>query len=77
MNRAQDDQAVIEKRLAAAAEDISHGVEFDYIIVNDDFDEALLDLTALVRSARLTTPRQIERHRELFTQFSESVRGPA
>jgi guanylate kinase len=77
MNRAQDNADVIEKRLAAAAEDVSHGAEFDYIIVNDNFDEALLDLTALVRAARLTTPRQVERHGELFTQFSASVRGPA
>lgn len=77
MNRAQDNADVIEKRLAAAAEDVSHGVEFDYIIVNDNFDEALLDLTALVRAARLTTPRQVERHGELFTQFSASVRGLA
>jgi len=77
MNRAQDNADVIEKRLAAAAEDVSHGVEFDYIIINDNFDEALLDLTALVRAARLTTPRQVERHAELFTQFSTSVRGLA
>jgi guanylate kinase len=77
MNRALDNADVIEKRLAAAAEDVSHGVEFDYIIVNDNFDEALLDLTALVRAARLTTPRQVERLGDLFTQFSASVRGLA
>ncbi|MGA7180916.1 MAG: guanylate kinase [Thiobacillaceae bacterium] len=77
MNRAQDNQEVIERRLASAAEEVSHAVEFDYIIVNDDFDEALLDLTALVRAARLTTPRQVERYGDLFTQFSASVRGLA
>jgi guanylate kinase len=77
LNRAQDNADVIEKRLAAAAEDVSHGVEFDYIIVNDNFDEALLDLTALVRAARLTTSRQVERHGDLFTQFSASIRGLA
>lgn len=76
-NRAQDNHEVIQKRLAAAAEDVSHGTEFDYIIINDDFDQALLDLTALVRSARLTTPRQIERHAELFSQFDTSARGAA
>ena len=73
MNRAQDNHDVIEKRLAAAAGDISHAVEFDYIIVNDDFDEALLDLTAVVRASRLTTPRQVERHGTLFSQFHAPV----
>jgi guanylate kinase len=74
-NRAQDNTGVIEERLAAASEDVTHAIEFDYIIVNDDFDEALRDLTALVRAARLTTPRQVERHSELFTQFNASARG--
>ncbi len=73
MNRAQDNQEVIEKRLAAAAEDISHAGEFDYIIVNDDFDAALLDLTAVVRASRLTTPRQVNRHGDLFSQFNAPV----
>ncbi len=73
MNRAQDNQDVIERRLAAAAEDISHASEFDYIIVNDDFDAALLDLTAVVRASRLTTPRQVDRHGDLFSQFSAPV----
>jgi guanylate kinase len=74
-NRAQDKPEVIERRIAAAAEDVSHAVEFDYIIVNDDFDEALRDLVSLVRVARLTTPRQVDRYRDLFAQFSASVRG--
>jgi len=73
MNRAQDNQDVIDKRLAAAAEDISHASEFDYIIVNDDFDEALRDLTAVVRASRLTRSRQIDRHADLFSQFNAPV----
>ncbi|HYP68782.1 MAG TPA: guanylate kinase [Thiobacillaceae bacterium] len=73
INRAQDNHENIEKRLAAAAEDISHAGEFDYIIVNDDFDEALLDLTAVVRASRLTAPRQFDRHGDLFSQFNAPV----
>jgi guanylate kinase len=73
MNRAQDNHEIIEKRLAAAAEDISHAGEFDYIIVNDDFDEALLDLTAVVRASRLITSRQVDRHGDLFSQFNAPV----
>ncbi len=75
VNRAQDNQEVIEKRLAAAAEDISHAAEFDYIIVNDDFDEALLDLGAVVRASRLTAARQADRLEYLFGQLNSQVQG--
>ena len=67
--RGQDSGEVIEGRLAAAAEDVSHAEGFDYIIVNDDFDEALLDLTAIARSVRLTGGRQTRRHQSLFDEF--------
>lgn len=67
--RAQDSAEVIERRLAAAAEDIGHAVEFDYIIVNDDFDVALQELTAIVRASRLSAVRQIPRLAALFAEF--------
>lgn len=68
-SRGQDSPQVIEQRLAAAAEDVSHAEGFDYIIVNDDFDEALLDLAAIARSVRLTGGRQLRRHQPLFDEF--------
>lgn len=68
-SRGQDSMEVIEARLAAAAEDVSHAEAFDYIIVNDDFDEALLDLSAIARSVRLTGGRQTRRHQPLFDEF--------
>ena len=67
--RAQDSDEVIEHRLAAAAHDVAHADAFDYIIVNDDFDHALLDLVAVTRSIRLETPRQLTRHAALFEEF--------
>lgn len=67
--RGQDSEAVIEKRLAAAAEDVSHAPEFDYIIVNDDFDQALADLTGLARAIRLEGARQTVRHAALLERF--------
>lgn len=67
--RAQDGPEVIERRLAAAAEDIGHAVEFDYIIVNDDFDVALQELTAIVRASRLAAVRQIPHLATLFAEF--------
>lgn len=70
-NRGQDNQEVIEKRMAAACDDISHAGEFDYIIVNDDFDQALLDLTAVVKASRLVTSRQTFKLASLFDAFGK------
>jgi guanylate kinase len=67
--RGQDSDEVIERRLAAAAHDVAHADAFDYIIVNDDFDHALLDLVAITRSIRLEAARQLERHAALFEEF--------
>lgn len=69
LNRAQDSQEIIERRLAAACDDISHAMEFEYIIVNDDFDQALLDLTAVIKAARLVAVRQALKLALLLTQF--------
>jgi guanylate kinase len=67
--RGQDSEEVIERRLAAAAHDVAHADEFDYIIVNDDFDHALQDLIAITRSIRLESARQLDRHAALFDEF--------
>ncbi len=67
--RGQDSDEVIERRLAAAAHDVAHAEAFDYIIVNDDFDHALLDLVAITRSIRLEAARQLCRHAALFDEF--------
>ena len=67
--RGQDSEEVIERRLAAAAHDVAHAEAFDYIIVNDDFDQALQDLVAITRSIRLETARQMDRHTALFEEF--------
>ena len=67
--REQDSEEVIERRLAAAAHDVAHADAFDYIMVNDDFDQALLDLVAITRSVRLEAARQLDRHAMLFDEF--------
>jgi guanylate kinase len=59
--RGQDDAATIERRMAAAASEMSHYVESDYLVINDIFDEALEELRAIVRCQRLTTDRQARR----------------
>jgi guanylate kinase len=65
--RAQDSDAVIQQRLAAARDEISHANEFDYVIINKDFDVALADLAAVVRASRLRLARQRQRHPEWFS----------
>jgi guanylate kinase len=55
-NRGQDDSAVIEKRIAAATEEMSHYVEADYMVVNDDFAVALQQLMAIIAAQHCRLP---------------------
>jgi guanylate kinase len=55
--RGQDTDAVIRRRLASAEEEMSHAPEFDYVIINKDFDEAKRDLQAIIRVERLLKAR--------------------
>lgn len=64
--RAADDQAVIESRMAQATDEISHYAEFNYLIVNDVFEDALKQLRAIILAQRLKTPYQELRHRDLL-----------
>jgi guanylate kinase len=56
--RGQDERSIIEARMAEAVEEMSHYTEGDYLVINDDFDQALRELQAIVTSQRLRTPRQ-------------------
>jgi guanylate kinase len=56
--RGQDERSIIEARMAEAVEEMSHYTDGDYLIINDDFDQALRELQAIVTSQRLRTPRQ-------------------
>ena len=64
--RAQDSDEAIRRRLRNAAAEMSHAIEFKYAIINNNFDDARLDLRAIVRAERLATGRQLERHPEVF-----------
>ena len=55
-NRAQDDAEVIEKRIAAATEEMSHYIEADFVVVNDQFDLALSQLMAIVTAQHCRLP---------------------
>jgi len=67
--RAQDDEAVIEKRMAAAIEEISHYNEYDYLVINDVFEEALMDLENIIKSQRLTLSRQSANYKQLIADL--------
>ena len=56
--RGQDGPAVIASRLAEAVEEMSHYVQSDYLVVNTDFEQALLELEAIVVCQRLQTLRR-------------------
>ena len=64
--RGQDSEEVLRRRLAAAGEEMSHAVEFEYVIINNDFEEAQRDLIAIVRASRLVYSRQLKRYPDLF-----------
>ncbi len=67
--RGTDAADVIERRLAAAEAEMRHVGEFDYVIINDQLDQALDDLRAIVRSSRLDLGRQRARHPALFAKL--------
>lgn len=67
--RGQDTPEVISKRIEAANAEIMHASEFDYVIINDVFDVALTQLSAIIQAARCKFPRQAISHAELFKQF--------
>lgn len=67
--RGQDSDEVIAARMQQAKAECSHFQEFDYIIVNDDFDQALLDLTTIVNNQRLKRSQQAVAHKAMFAQL--------
>ena len=56
--RGQDDADVIAKRIAAATEEMSHYVEADYLVINDDFEVASSELNAIITATRCQQPVQ-------------------
>jgi len=67
--RKREDSKLIEERLAAASSEISHYKEFDYVIINDKFENALLDLQIIVRSQRLRLKNQIAKCDSLIREL--------
>ncbi|MFQ3257714.1 MAG: guanylate kinase [Gammaproteobacteria bacterium] len=68
-NRGQDSAEVIASRMAKAQSETSHYNEYDYVIVNDDFESALGDIEIIVMAQRLTLKAQEERHQVLLNSL--------
>lgn len=67
--RGQDSAEVIATRMAEAKSEISHYVESDYLIVNEDFATALAEFKAIILAQRLRLERQAERHASLLSSL--------
>lgn len=68
-HRQQDTSEVIAKRMQKAKSDIEHYCEFDYLVVNDDFDRAVNDLVSIVRAERLQRDVQEQKIANLLAEL--------
>jgi guanylate kinase len=68
-SRGSDDAAAIARRLADSRVEISHAGDFDYVVVNDQFADALGDLRAIVACQRLRREAQANRHAALLADL--------
>jgi len=68
-SRGQDSESVIQRRMMDAASEISHWNEFDFLIINDNFDDALSDLHSVVRHGRLNRPSDSHKNREILAEL--------
>jgi guanylate kinase len=67
--RDTDSAETIARRIAAARDEMRHVHEFDYVIINDDLQQALGELQTVVGASRLDTPSQSQRHAALFSRL--------
>ena len=66
---------MISGRLAAAREQMSHYDEFDYVVINQDFDLAVDELCSIFVASRLRRERQARRHADLIAALLHEDRG--
>ena len=72
-NRGTDSVEVIERRLGCAVEDMQQYVNFDYVIINDDFNKALHDLESVIIANRLVITQQASRHQKIISELITPV----
>lgn len=70
LNRKQDSPDIIRQRLSDVREATSHVPEFNYVVMNDDFDKATHDLKTIVEAGRLVQKRQSQKYKTLLSDLS-------
>ena len=71
-NRGQDSKQIIDRRMRDAINEMSHFDEFDYLVVNDDFNQALVELSSIITSHRLKKNRQLKSLAPLLATLKSS-----
>jgi guanylate kinase len=72
IGRGQDSEAIISRRMESARAEISHAVEFDFLIINDDFAAALSDLQAIIRQGHPVRDEENAKTREILAELLET-----
>ena len=73
IDRATDDSHTIERRMLAADREMSHYNDAEYLVINEDFDQAMLDLECIIHAQSMTRDRQISRNRALIASIPEEM----
>ena len=66
IGRGQDSDEVIAKRMQQAVSEMQHHDEYDFLVVNDEFDQAVGEITAIIAANRLDQGRQAEKHCDML-----------
>jgi guanylate kinase len=72
VDRGQDSDEVIERRMRAARDEIAHAGEFDFRVINDEFEAALADLQSIVRHGHPRRGEDSRRSREILAELLET-----
>jgi len=68
--RGTDSDEVIAKRLGQSCDDIKHYDEFDYVVINDDFETAVAQLASIFQANRVTLQKQKQKNQTLLNELS-------
>ena len=69
IGRGQDSDSVIQRRMQDAQAEISHWDEFDFLIINEKFEDALGELHSIIRSGKLRQPYDQQQNREVLAEL--------
>ena len=70
--RGTDSDTVIAKRLGQSCDDIKHYDEFDYVVINDNFDESVQQLASIFYANRVTLKKQLKKNKILLEDLTSS-----